>query len=347
MNEATEATMESVKDFATTGLTLLGTKLTALSRTLIGAGAELQQMRIALKTLSVEGENTADTLEKIKEVAKLPGLDFKQALRGITVLRASGIEATLATNAVRELGNALASVGGDPQELQGVIRAFSQIQSKGKIYAEEILQIAERLPQIRKIMLETFGTANTEILQAEGFTSEEFIEAITHGLSKLTRVEDNAVNAMQNLENSVFQLKSAIGEQLLDQVQSLLEWLTNIILKISEWDSKNLKLIGTIVGIAGVVSTLTAGIIALWKAMTMLTAVNIAVKAQVAEKALGAVSVALKAVGLSAVILKYALAGLGVGLAVLVGIGIYKYFTKTELNSSLIKRRLNALKLNK
>ena len=121
-------------------------------------------------------------------MAKLPGIDFQSAVQGVTQLRATGISAELAENSVSQLGNALASVGGNPEELKGVVRAFSQIQSKGKVYAEEIYQIAERLPQIRKIMLDVIGTADTELLAKEGYSANRFLQLVTQGLGTFPRV---------------------------------------------------------------------------------------------------------------------------------------------------------------
>ena len=330
LTDASEEAEKAMTDVATTALTLLGTKLNQLSRSLIGAGAELQQMKIAMETLASEGENTSRTLEKLVEVSKLPGLDFQQVLKGVTVLRASGLEASLATEAVEQLGNALASVGGNPQELQGVIRAFSQIQSKGKIYAEEILQIAERLPQIRTIMLETFGTANTEILQAEGFTSQEFIEAIVGGLSRLKRVQDNAVNAMQNFENAMFRLKATIGETMLDSISKLLVVVTETIEAFNNMGDGTKSLIGWVIGITGVVATASAGFLALRKAIGALSIMQTVAQLQIANSTLNATSVALRATALSAGALKLALWGIGIG-AVAGGLFLaYKWWRKSN-----------------
>ena len=84
-----------------------------------------------------------------------------------------------------------------------MVRAFSQIQSKGKVYAEEIYQIAERLPQIRKIMLDVIGTADTELLAKEGYSANAFLKLVTEGLSRLPRVAENTKNNLSNLKNEI------------------------------------------------------------------------------------------------------------------------------------------------
>ena len=79
-----------------------------------------------------------------------------------------------------------------------MVLALSQIQSKGYVSAEEINQIAERLPQIRTLMLAAFGTASSEAIKDLGLSSEQFIEGITTQLEKLPRASGGIKNSLEN-----------------------------------------------------------------------------------------------------------------------------------------------------
>ena len=207
----------------------------SLVTSLRSASIEMEQLEIQLKTIGDVGENTTRSLERLIKMARLPGIDFQSAVQGVTQLRATGISAELAEQAVSNLGNALASVGGNPEDLKGVVRAFSQIQSKGKVYAEEIYQIAERLPQIRKIMLDVIGTADTELLAKEGFSANQFLMLITDGLARLPRVVDNTRNQLSNLKNEVFLLSASLGKELAPMMIKVLKGLSNVITSINAW----------------------------------------------------------------------------------------------------------------
>ena len=231
--------------------TVVGKAFFDASKSFVNAGITLEQLTNSLRAVKTESEDVAESLQKLVDISKLPGIDFQQAVSGVNQLRATKLNADLARDAVVQVGNALASVGASPAELSGVIRAFSQIQSKGKVYAEEIYQIAERLPQIRTIMLEQFGTADTELLAQEGISSERFINQIVKGLGRLPRVEENATNAIQNLQNAFFRFRASIGDTLLKDITGLINGLTNIIEWFNNLSEGSRKLVGQITLLSG------------------------------------------------------------------------------------------------
>jgi tape measure domain-containing protein len=112
-------------------------------------------------------------LARLQEIAKLPGLGLPEVRAGVLQLEAAGLNAQTAERALMAFGNALALVGKGKSELDGVILALGQIASKGSISAEEINQIAERVPQIRQVLVSAFGTASTEAIQKMGITADE------------------------------------------------------------------------------------------------------------------------------------------------------------------------------
>lgn len=133
-------------------------------------------------TGSVEAAN--QRLDELRQLAKDPGLGFEQVTQGDISLRSVGLSAQLSTRAMREFGNALTVVGKGKADLDGVLLAITQIVSKGAVSAEEINQIAERVPQIRKVMQEAFGTADTEAIQKMGIPVERFIELVVSGFER-------------------------------------------------------------------------------------------------------------------------------------------------------------------
>jgi tape measure domain-containing protein len=92
---------------------------------------------------------------------------------------------------------------GEEKDLEGIFRAFSQIKRKDKVEAEEINQIAERLPIIRRIMTEIFGTADPDKLQKMGITADEFFEKVTERLKEMPKARNGLGNAIGNIGDAL------------------------------------------------------------------------------------------------------------------------------------------------
>jgi tape measure domain-containing protein len=191
----------------------------ALGKSLITTAANMEALRKGLDSVATAADPTSKQLERLKEVAKLPGLGFEEAIQGSVRLQSAGFSANLAERSLKAFGNALATVGRGKAELDGVALALSQIASKGKISAEEINQLAERVPQIRRVMQAAFGTADTEVLQKAGIKAEEFVTKVVTELEKLKPVSGGTKNDFENLSDAVTQAADRIGTRLLPTVK--------------------------------------------------------------------------------------------------------------------------------
>lgn len=219
----------------------LATAFAGASVALVGFGfaasqvaAEQEALRMSLIAIAGSAEKADEQIRRLREVAKLPGLGFEEAIRGSARLQSVGFDARLAERAMMAFGNALALSGSGKAELDGVLLALQQIASKGKVSAEEILQIAERVPQIRKAMQAAFGTADTEALQQMGITAQEFIPAIIDELSKLPKVTGGMKNAFENLSDSIRIAMGTIGKVINDTFAPAVETFGKFISYVSD-----------------------------------------------------------------------------------------------------------------
>jgi len=184
------------------GLTAVGVAVGGLGILAIKEAANIESLKMGLNAVSGSAEETEKQLVRLREVAKLPGLGFKEAIQGSINLQAAGLNADLAERSLKAFGNALATVGRGKADLDGVTLALTQISAKGKVSAQEILQLQERLPQIRQAMIAAFGTADTEALQKQGIGSETFISAIVAEFEKLPPITSGLNNQIENLRDS-------------------------------------------------------------------------------------------------------------------------------------------------
>jgi tape measure domain-containing protein len=212
----------------------IGAPLTALGVAAVKTATDFDSLKRGLTAVSGSATETEKQLIRLKEVAKLPGFGFREAIQGSINLQAAGFSAERAEKALRVFGNALATVGKGKAELDGVILALTQIESKGKVSAEEINQLAERVPQIRQIMIKAFGTADTEVIQRAKITSRQFIDAVVNELAKLPQVTGGARNTFENLRDSIEQSLLPLGNKLLQTILPAIEKLSPKILGLLE-----------------------------------------------------------------------------------------------------------------
>jgi tape measure domain-containing protein len=197
------------------GIVLVGTAaaLSAFGIYAMKSAGDLEAMVLGLTAYAGSAEKAQQEVTRLQQVARLPGLGFREAIQGSARLQAVGFDARLAERALLGFGNALALVGGGKDDLDGVILGLSQIISKGTVSAEEINQIAERVPQIRQIMKTAFGTADTEAI-SKRVTPQQFISKIIDALETLPKATEGAKNAFENFGDLFDRVVTQIGRAL-------------------------------------------------------------------------------------------------------------------------------------
>lgn len=222
----------------TVSLPILGVGAAAIK-----AAGDMQMLERALEVqLAGSGRTAAEELENLREVAKNPGLGFEQAVKGSVRLQAVGFDADMSRRALAAFGNALAVAGGDANQLDGVSLALTQIASKGKVSAEEINQLAERVPQIRSAMKAAFGTADTEViqgLQKAGLSVDDFVLGVVSELEKIPQAEGGINNSLNNMQTAIKVNLAKIGtaiDQSID-IEGVFDRITDSIVGAVEWFS--------------------------------------------------------------------------------------------------------------
>jgi tape measure domain-containing protein len=185
-----------------------------LAREGVQVVAAFDRMNRGMTSLEGSAAGAKLRMDELREASKLPGLDFEQAVQGDIRLRSVGLSAELSKKAITEMGNALSLAGGTSADLDGVVLALTQIISKGKVSAEEINQIAERVPQVRAVMKDMFGTADTETLQRMNIDAETFVSTLVEGFGKLERAQAGLDEKMQDFSTSIRGATNALLEGL-------------------------------------------------------------------------------------------------------------------------------------
>lgn len=205
-------------------------------------------------------------LKRLTEIAKLPGLGLEEVMQGVLSLEAAGLSAAMSERSIKAFGNALALAGKGKSELDGVILALGQISSKGKISAEEINQIAERVPQIRQALNSAFGTSSTEAIQKMGISADEAIGKIVAAMEKLPAATTGFRVSFENLTDALTAMTRPIGTGLLNLFQAVTNGgsrLLDVLTQMGEQLGQVLSAVGRSGAIEEVLGALMGGTVKL------------------------------------------------------------------------------------
>lgn len=242
LDRSVKAAVSKIRGLATdlqsigAGLTLgITAPLAAFAGSALKAGGEIQSLKLALTALEGSAAGAERRFKDLLRVAELPGLGIREVVQSDLALRNYGFTAEKAKQITLEFGNALAAAGRGKEDLAEATRQLGQLSARGKVTADNLRPIIERIPQAAKIIQKEFGTLDTEVLQKAGISSERFINVVLEGLSKTTRVSGGIKNDLENLRQAIDIALASAGDALAPFAKRFIDDFANpLIGKIAE-----------------------------------------------------------------------------------------------------------------
>ncbi len=221
------------------GLTIgLTAPFLGLGKASLESAVKMDAARRSLTAVSGSAKEAERQIARLREVAKLPGIDFQGAIEGSTRLQAVGFSANTAERALKGFANAIAQTGGGAAQLNSVTVQLGQMASKSKVLGQDLRPIIEAAPVLGKVLKQAFGTVDSEAISEKlskaGKTSSEFIEQIIGLLEKLPKVGAGAREIFDNLGISVTTSLGKIGESILVVVAPALTAATDLIDRVGD-----------------------------------------------------------------------------------------------------------------
>lgn len=223
-----------LKSFGTSLTVGLTAPLTALGVLATRNAVSLDSLKRGLAAITGSAADAAVQLDRLREIAKAPGIGFQEAIQGSIRLQAVGFSALEAERALKQFANAVALTGGGRDELERVTVQLGQLAAKGKVVAQDLKPIIEAAPAVGQALLQAFGTVNSEDIQKLGLSTDEFLDKLLDALNDLPKAAAGAKNAFENFSDSVFVATSAIGEAILPPLTRIINTLEPIILDLAE-----------------------------------------------------------------------------------------------------------------
>lgn len=129
--------------------------------------AQIGKLQIALRGVSGSQANYNQALSAAAAATRELNVPQEAALQGITRLSAAvlGAGGTIgdANFAFRAISESIKATGGNAEQVDGALLALTQVFSKGKVSAEELNQIAERLPGTFTLFAQATGKTGPEL----------------------------------------------------------------------------------------------------------------------------------------------------------------------------------------
>ena len=198
--------------------------------------AEIESQTKSLQVLTGSVQQAKQIIQELQQLGAVTPFTSTELIDAAKRLQAFGV----ATNAVVETTRRLADVSGATgAELQGLVTAYGQVQAKGRLQGEELLQFQERGIALQKELQRMYGMSGEEFrkaLEKGRFSAKAVEEAIKNLTSAGGKYADGAVaqsttlqGKFSTLQDGVDALAREIGNTLAPSLKIALDDLTNFV----------------------------------------------------------------------------------------------------------------------
>jgi len=206
-----------------------------------GQAAEIQTQTRSLEVLTGSASKATQIVKELQDLGAVTPFTSSELIDAAKRLQAFGVETNKVVDTTRRLADVSGATGA---ELQGLVTAYGQVQAKGRLQGEELLQFQERGVALQKVLKEEYKLSGQEFQDAleKGRISAEAVEA---AIIKLTDAGGKYANGaiaqsdtlngkLSTLQDSFQRLAQNIGtffepvfKFLIDGVNALLERLNS------------------------------------------------------------------------------------------------------------------------
>lgn len=247
--------------------------LVAMGTLAVRAAADFERLEMSLSTVAGGAEAARGQIRQLAEIARLPGLGFREAIQGAVRLQAVGMSAETTMRSLEGFGRVVALTGGGAEQLDRVIYQLTQMVGKQRILMEDLRIMMDAAPALGRVLQEAFGTLDTEQIAKLGLSMDEILSRILDVAERLPRRSGGLANAFENLADAVYRARVRIGQEFAPAVAVLVDHFEAASERLQEMDRGLLQVALSV----GVVAAAAAPVLLVLGTLT--TAVGTAVLA--------------------------------------------------------------------
>lgn len=224
----------AIKGLITVAAVFEGLKFTILKT------AELEKQQKSLQVLTGSLEKANAIIKELQAFGAVTPFTSSELIQTAKRLRAFGISTEKLVDTTKRLADVAGATGAD---LAGIATAFGQIQAKGRLQTEELLQLQERGVDLAGVLKKEYNLTGVEFSKAlqKGQVSAEAAE---FALQKLTDTggqyadgaiaqSDTLAGKFSTLIDGVEQLAKKLGERLTPVLKTILDLANNTLFQIN------------------------------------------------------------------------------------------------------------------
>lgn len=220
-------------------------KLWEMGTAAVMTSSHFKQQEVALSVMLKDAGKAKQMMQDIEKFALATPFNTDDLLESTKMLTAFGFAADNVIPMMDAIGNAVGMMGGGQAQMNGIVLALGQIQAKGKLAGQELMQLTNQNISARKYLSEHFKKSSAEIdqMMSKGaISAKEAIAAIIEGMQRdfeggMEKMEDTIPGKLSKIEESWTNLMRTMGDTLdesldvkgkLEDVADALERFTTI-----------------------------------------------------------------------------------------------------------------------
>ena len=201
--------------------------------------AEIETQTRSLQVLTGSAEKAGQIVKDLQQLGAVTPFTSSELIDSAKRLQAFGVETSKVVETTRRLADVSGATGA---ELQGLVTAYGQVQAKGRLQGEELLQFQERGVALQQVLREEYNLSGEEFQKAleKGRISAEAVE---FAIQKLTDAGGKYANGaiaqsdtlngrLSTLQDSIQVLAQTIGRTLAPVFQWALTQATAVVSEI-------------------------------------------------------------------------------------------------------------------
>lgn len=201
--------------------------------------AELESQTRSLEVLTGSAEKAGKIIKELQQLGAVTPFTSTELIDSAKRLQAFGVEADKVVETTKRLADVSGATGA---ELQGLVTAYGQVQAKGRLQGEELLQFQERGVALQEELRKMYGLSGEEFQKAleKGRIGSEAVEVAIKRLTEAGGKYANGAIAqsdtlngrLSTLQDSIQVLAQTIGKTLAPVFQWALTQATAVVSEI-------------------------------------------------------------------------------------------------------------------
>ena len=183
--------------------------------------AELESQTRSLEVLTGSATKAKQIIQELQQLGAVTPFTSSELIDSAKRLQAFGVEADKVVETTKRLADVSGATGA---ELQGLVTAYGQVQAKGRLQGEELLQFQERGVALQGELQKMYGLSGQKLQEAlsKGRISSEAVEVAIIRLTNAGGKYANGAIAQSDTLNGKF-------STLMDGIEMLAKGIGNIL----------------------------------------------------------------------------------------------------------------------